>query len=112
MKCNETVGKWCKNKHGASKIIDTLEMYQLPGDGELRDGLGRCATKLLTPQLAAVEAAEQVQKFRVVGGELTGIGEEGCRREEVSRNRLGETVNGGGGGSTGGIGGGIGRKKK
>jgi hypothetical protein len=28
-KCNETVGKWCKNKHGASKIIDTLETYQL-----------------------------------------------------------------------------------
>jgi hypothetical protein len=26
-KCNETIGKWCKNKHGASKIIDTLEMY-------------------------------------------------------------------------------------
>jgi hypothetical protein len=26
-KCNETLGKWCKNKHGASKIIDTLEMY-------------------------------------------------------------------------------------
>jgi hypothetical protein len=29
-KCNETVGKWCKNKHGASKIIDTLETYQTP----------------------------------------------------------------------------------
>jgi hypothetical protein len=28
-KCNETVGKWCKNKHGASKIIDTFDMYQL-----------------------------------------------------------------------------------
>jgi hypothetical protein len=27
MKCNETQGKWCKNKHGASKIIDTLETY-------------------------------------------------------------------------------------
>jgi hypothetical protein len=26
-KCNETVGKWCKNKHGASKIIDTFETY-------------------------------------------------------------------------------------
>jgi hypothetical protein len=26
-KCNETQGKWCKNKHGASKIIDTLETY-------------------------------------------------------------------------------------
>jgi hypothetical protein len=27
-KCNKTIGKWCKNKHGASKIIDTFEMYQ------------------------------------------------------------------------------------
>jgi hypothetical protein len=26
-KCNKTVGKWCKNKHGASKIIDTFETY-------------------------------------------------------------------------------------
>jgi hypothetical protein len=26
-KCNETLGKWYKNKYGASKIIDTLEMY-------------------------------------------------------------------------------------
>jgi hypothetical protein len=30
MKCNETLSKWCKNKHGASKIIDTLETYQEP----------------------------------------------------------------------------------
>jgi hypothetical protein len=29
-KCNETLSKWCKNKHGASKIIDTLETYHLP----------------------------------------------------------------------------------
>jgi hypothetical protein len=28
-KCNETIGKWCKNKHGASKIIDMFETYQL-----------------------------------------------------------------------------------
>jgi hypothetical protein len=27
MKCNETIDKWCKNKHGASKIIDTFETY-------------------------------------------------------------------------------------
>jgi hypothetical protein len=27
-KCNETQGKWCKNKHKASKIIDTFETYQ------------------------------------------------------------------------------------
>jgi hypothetical protein len=28
-KCNKTIGKWCKNKHGASKIIDTFETYQI-----------------------------------------------------------------------------------
>jgi hypothetical protein len=27
-KCNETLSKWYKNKHGASKIMDTLETYQ------------------------------------------------------------------------------------
>jgi hypothetical protein len=29
-KCNETLSKWCKNKHGASKIMDTLETYHRP----------------------------------------------------------------------------------
>jgi hypothetical protein len=29
-KCNETIGKWCKNKHGASKIIDTFDTYHPP----------------------------------------------------------------------------------
>jgi hypothetical protein len=24
-KCNKTLSKWCKNKHRASKIIDTFE---------------------------------------------------------------------------------------
>jgi hypothetical protein len=28
-KCNETLSKWCKNRHGASKIMDTLETYHL-----------------------------------------------------------------------------------
>jgi hypothetical protein len=39
-KCNETLRKWCKNKRGASKIIDTFETYHplteiffLPGNG-------------------------------------------------------------------------------
>jgi hypothetical protein len=35
-KCNETQGKWCKNKHGASKIIDTLETYH---HGTMRQSL-------------------------------------------------------------------------
>jgi hypothetical protein len=36
-KCNATVGKWCKNKHRASKIIDTLETYQ---EARKRVGIG------------------------------------------------------------------------
>jgi hypothetical protein len=28
-KCNETLSKWCKNKYGTSKIIDTFETYQM-----------------------------------------------------------------------------------
>jgi hypothetical protein len=31
MKCNKTQSKWYKNKHGASKIIDTFETYQWAG---------------------------------------------------------------------------------
>jgi hypothetical protein len=27
-KCNKTQSKWCNNKHGASKIIDTFETHQ------------------------------------------------------------------------------------
>jgi hypothetical protein len=27
-KCNKTQSEWCKNRHGASKIIDTFETYQ------------------------------------------------------------------------------------
>jgi hypothetical protein len=39
MKCNETLNKWCKNKHGASKIMDTLDMYHIPSSwGSQLDG--------------------------------------------------------------------------
>jgi hypothetical protein len=31
MKSNETLSKWCKNKHEASKIMDTFEKYQAAG---------------------------------------------------------------------------------
>jgi hypothetical protein len=33
-KCNETLSKWCKNKHRVSKIIDTFEMYQQAEAGD------------------------------------------------------------------------------
>jgi hypothetical protein len=35
-KCNKTLSKWCKNKHEASKIIDTFETYQMSMMGELK----------------------------------------------------------------------------
>jgi hypothetical protein len=33
-KCNETIGKWCKNKHGASKN------YRYIGDISIRQACG------------------------------------------------------------------------
>jgi hypothetical protein len=43
MKCNKTQSKWCINKHGTSKIIDTFEMYQLARVKALHvDACGRC----------------------------------------------------------------------
>jgi hypothetical protein len=45
-KCNKTQSKWCINKHGASKIIDTFETYlgsgkPLAGGGhDVVDALG------------------------------------------------------------------------
>jgi hypothetical protein len=35
-KCNETLSKWCKNKHGASKIMDTFETYQVPVESSVQ----------------------------------------------------------------------------
>jgi hypothetical protein len=50
MKCNKNQSKWCKNKHGASKIIDAFEMYQpviSQHVGQLRGRLeGFCAFHL------------------------------------------------------------------
>jgi hypothetical protein len=38
MKCNKTLSKWCKNKLGASKIIDTFETYHIAYDNVFVDG--------------------------------------------------------------------------
>jgi hypothetical protein len=42
MKCNKTLGKWCKNKHGASKIIDTFETYHAQAWGRLKSLMLKC----------------------------------------------------------------------
>jgi hypothetical protein len=53
-KCNKTLSKWCKNKHGVSKIIDMLEMYQGPGPGHQLAGEGAGGKKRSCGGLAAV----------------------------------------------------------
>jgi hypothetical protein len=54
MKCNETLSKWCKNKHGASKIMDTLETYHSrtsPSSPPLSLGTGRAVVQATTEPL-------------------------------------------------------------
>jgi hypothetical protein len=54
-KCNKTLSKWCKNKHGASKIIDTFETYQNLDSSFLSvDEQGNIIPK--TPEAALVAA--------------------------------------------------------
>jgi hypothetical protein len=67
-KCNETVGKWCKNKHGASKIIDTFETYQSSSsDSRLMNGTG-LRTVLNRPTLRGLlEPLPDLLKVKEVG---------------------------------------------
>jgi hypothetical protein len=48
-KCNKTIGKWCKNKHGASKIIDTFETYHRTTD-DIRRGSEQMDPHTWTPR--------------------------------------------------------------
>jgi hypothetical protein len=62
MKCNETQGKWCKNKHGASKIIDTFETYHPPLEDAAGDVAAPCRRwgrwRLWLRRLATAENGE------------------------------------------------------
>jgi hypothetical protein len=79
MECNETQGKWCKNKHGSSKIIDTFETYQAPFTGELslirslRDQheLKRVTAKVEVA-LSKASLAADVERFLL--GEIDNLG--------------------------------------
>jgi hypothetical protein len=67
-KCNETLGKWCKNKHGASKIIDTFETYQgldLVGCGRLRRVCAHVGYVLLAMQHLGINHLYGVQVLGV-----------------------------------------------
>jgi hypothetical protein len=70
-KCNETIGKWCKNKHGASKIIDTFETYHGAGG---RDGA--------VEGTGSIEATGGWIKGKWAGDWWGGVWIDGKRREK------------------------------
>ena len=55
-KCNETLSKWYKNKHGASKIMDTLETYHPSSSSYTRSSLS-CRLHLIHLTLLILFAA-------------------------------------------------------
>jgi hypothetical protein len=109
-KCNETLSKWCKNKHGASKIIDTFETYHCYGpvvQGRLlthhfggrhgdEEGLrwwfpspAGCREELLDPPDLASTTAAACSMF---SGKLIGSLGFSCRGEYID----GRAMSGGG----------------
>jgi hypothetical protein len=58
-KCNETIGKWCKNKHGASKIIDTFETYH---QAQVTNFSGNCYKGYRTRELTVSKWRRHVRK--------------------------------------------------
>jgi hypothetical protein len=71
-KCNKTQSKWCINKHGASKIIDTFETYQSHLQRRLvpdLENLGSAACQILP--LGRQSIAIGLQKHGVAVGYST-----------------------------------------
>jgi hypothetical protein len=78
-KCNETIGKWCKNKHGASKIIDTLETYLIcngikkwllaPLEKAKHDWVDELPSVLWSLRTTPNAATQETPFFRVHGAE-------------------------------------------
>jgi hypothetical protein len=69
MKYNKTQGKWCKNKHGASKIIDTFETYQCPPDSSADINIKDYSTDLAF----CCWGLDMVGAFRLARGKMTHI---------------------------------------
>jgi hypothetical protein len=70
-KCNETIGKWCKNKHGASKIIDTFETYQWLRL-ELKPTIKRLPLRVAKGGIGKIENIKTESLSAVAGGDWRG----------------------------------------
>jgi hypothetical protein len=110
MKCNETLGKWCKNTHGASKIIDTLETYQRPpwpsARGDSRERQSGGSEPPASGGVAASPATitmREVERWVAGGGasdwagEARAVGRRQRQRVAGRDNGWGATVYGSGG---------------
>jgi hypothetical protein len=63
-KCNKTQSKWFKNKHGASKIIDTFETYQSPPVFASAENTPRSGAVTISDSIRRIEAIPLAgQKF-------------------------------------------------
>jgi hypothetical protein len=81
--CNETLSKWCKNKHGASKIIDTFETYHTPAASR---SAGRQIPTL--PSLAIMAGQRKQKGKRLRGDKEAANGDDfiwGCGGERIER---------------------------
>jgi hypothetical protein len=79
-KCNEILGKWCKNKHGASKIMDTFEMYHHPSEAEEEDSPLQQSAQGMHPSMADSYPEDIMSKAEE---EMAGMATEEAADKEV-----------------------------
>jgi hypothetical protein len=87
-KCNKSQSKWCINKHGAAKIIDTFETYQSSAVHEEENIIQD------TPEAALVVANAYMLTMQPEPGDphesmhFAGIKSLGLFRDELKQNSL------------------------
>jgi hypothetical protein len=89
-KCNKTIGKWCKNKHGASKIIDTFETYQraaweVEGAGAARRGRASAASSAASGRgvVGDRKIGQPASVRELLAWGLSSLGDVGGRKETM-----------------------------
>jgi hypothetical protein len=78
-KCNETIGKWYKNKHGVSKIIDTFETYHCASQmlKEAKEDLRRVGSRISWRSRACLLVVARKAKTNVSNANVLDIEQRG-----------------------------------